>query len=111
MKTSHLALLAMAATVLVACGCSKLTYQHWKTINVGTSTPQAVEATLGDPWKKVDSTWIYNEPDRGVTAMVKFSSDRVVGKTWADADRGLETIGEQPDEPGETEEIHVQQVK
>jgi hypothetical protein len=43
--------------------------------------------------------------------MIKFADDRVVGKEWADAERGMETVGEQPDEPGEATELHIQQVK
>lgn len=111
MKTSHMSLWVLPALALLACGCSKLTYERWRTIDVGTATPESVEATLGDPWKKVDNTWIYNDADQNVTAMIKFSGDRVVGKEWADAERGMETVGQQPDEPGEAESTHVQQIK
>jgi len=111
MKTSLLARLAIVAAVLFACGCSKLTYENWQMIQVGSESPEAVKAMLGKPWRQVDQTWIYNEPDRGVTAMIKFADNRVVGKEWADADRGMETIGEQPDDPGDMEEIRIRRVK
>jgi hypothetical protein len=111
MKALHYGLLLAATAVLFACGCSKLKYENWQTIHVGTATPEAVEATLGEPWKKADHTWVYNDPDRGITAMVKFKDEKAVGKVWADAERGMETVGEQPDQPGETEQTHIQQVK
>lgn len=110
MQTSRLRQWMVAAAVLFVCGCSKLTYDNWQTIHVGTATSDAVEATLGDPWKKVDGTWVYSDTDRGITAMIKFRDDKVVGKEWADADRGMETVGEQPDEPGEAEQMHIQQI-
>jgi hypothetical protein len=111
MMTSHWRGWTLAGLVLIACGCSKLTYERWQTVNVGTASPEAVKATLGEPWKTVNNTWVYNDPDRGVTAMVKFKDSKVVGKEWADANRGLETVGEQPTVPGDAEKIHVQQVK
>lgn len=111
MRRVNLTVWSLACAVLFACGCSKLTYENWRTIDVGTASPEAVEATLGDPWKKIDDTWIYNDTDKNVTARIQFSKNRVVGKEWADADRGLETVGEQPDEPGEAREIHIQEVK
>jgi hypothetical protein len=43
--------------------------------------------------------------------MVKFRDAKVVGKEWADAERGMETAGEQPDQPGEGEHLHIQQIK
>ncbi len=111
MKAFCYALGMAVAGVLLFAGCSKLKYENWETIHVGTATPEAVEATLGEPWKKVNGTWVYNEPDRGITAMIKFKDNKVVGKEWADAERGQETKGEQPDEPGEAEQLHIQQVK
>src|SRR5690606_23251969 len=110
MKSSYLARLAVAAVVVCVCGCSKLTYDNWRTIHVGSESPEAVRATLGERWEKVGQTWVYNDVDRGVTAMIKFADNRVVGKEWADAERGVETVGEQPDEPGDTEEIRIRQV-
>lgn len=101
----------VAALVLLACGCTKLTYERWQTIHVGTASPEVVKATLGDPWKVAYDTWVYSDTDRGITAMVKFRDEKVVGKTWADVDRGMETAGEQPDMPGDTEEVHVQEIK
>lgn len=104
--------LLIAVVLMTAFGCSqKLTYERWQTISVGNSSSTAVEATLGEPWKKAGETWVYNDPDRGVTAMIKLRDDKVVGKEWADAKRGMETIGEQPDEPNEAEHLRIQQVK
>ncbi len=114
MRTSHVkrwAIMAAVAAVAVVCGCSKLTYDNWQTVQVGSASQDVVKATLGDPWKTVDNTWVYNDPDRGVTAMIKFKDDKVVGKEWSDGKRGLETVGEQPTEPGQSEEIHIKQIK
>lgn len=99
------------ASVLLIGGCSKLTYDNWRAIDVGADSPETVQAMLGDPWMEVDQTWVYNDRDRGVTAMIKFEDNRVVGKEWADAKRGMETVGEQPDEPGESETLRIRQVK
>ncbi|HOA73875.1 MAG TPA: hypothetical protein PL151_04255 [Phycisphaerae bacterium] len=111
MRTSYLAGLLLAAGVVLACGCTKLTYENWQRIEVGSESPEAVEARLGEPWRKVEQTWIYNDLDRGVTAMIKFADGKVVGKRWADVEHGLETVGEQPDEPGETEKIEIRTVE
>jgi hypothetical protein len=111
MRTSHAARLALASVILLTWGCSKLTYDNWRAINVGHESPEAVRAILGEPWMKVDQTWVYNDNDRGVTAMIKFADDRVVGKEWADVKRGIETVGEQPDEPGDREELRIRQVR
>ncbi|MBI4580598.1 MAG: hypothetical protein HY718_12900 [Planctomycetes bacterium] len=101
----------VAAAVIAACGCSKLTYENWQTIQVGSASQDLVKATLGEPWKTVDGTWVYNDPDRHITAMVKFSDDKVIGKEWADAERGMETVGEQPDQPGESERLRIQEIR
>ena len=90
MATAHWKRGIVVAAVLCVCGCSKLTYERWQTIHVGTATPECVEATLGEPWKKADGTWVYNEPDQSITAMVKFKDTRfgqVVGDANAAAPR------------------------
>lgn len=111
MTTAYWKRWTVLAGILCACGCSKFTYEHWQTIQVGSATPEAVQATLGDPWKKADGTWVYNDPDQNATAMIKFKDNKVVGKEWADAKRGMETLGEQPTKPGDGENLHIQTIK
>lgn len=101
----------VALALLAACGCSKLTYERWQTIHVGSATPEAVEQTLGEPLQKADNTWVYNDRDRQVTAFIKFREAKVVGKEWIDPERTIETVGEKPDEPGEAEQFHMQKMK
>ena len=99
------------AALLCACGCSKLTYDRWQTIQVGQATPEAVEATLGEPWKKADNTWVYSDTDREITATVTFKDNKVDGTEWTAPKHALEHRGGHPLQPGESDHLHVQEVK
>ncbi|MCL2329765.1 MAG: hypothetical protein FWC56_00510 [Phycisphaerae bacterium] len=102
---------AMAALICLA-GCgSRMTYERWETIRVGSDSPEVVEATLGEPWKKVNDTWVYNKSDQDRTAMIKFKDGKVVGKKWMDVNRGMRVEGEQPTEPGQSEQLRIQTIK
>ena len=97
---------------LVLCGCAeKLTYERFQTIEEGVSSRDAVEATLGKPWQKTGSEWIYHDPDRGITSSVFFEDDTVSGKTWADPDRGM--VGQSPNvkQPGDADRTRVQKIE
>ena len=95
-----------------ACGCTeKLTYERFQTVSDGDS-PQVVESTLGKPWMKSigDQTWVYQDHDRLINAVIYFQDKKVIGKRWADAQHGIEG---QPSvsQPGESREIHMRQIK
>ena len=111
MRTIRFKQWGLAAAVLVLCGCAeKLTYQRFETIHEGASRA-AVEATLGEPWQTTGQEWIYYDADRGITAHVYFDDEDVIGKTWADPERGM--VGKTPhvSQPGEAEQIRVRKIE
>lgn len=96
----------------MAAGCSqKLTYERWATIQPGDSE-EVVAATLGEPADKPsDMTWLYLDPDRNITAYIYFDDAQVIGKTWADPERGM--IGQSPkvNQPGDMERQTYQKIE
>jgi hypothetical protein len=101
----------VALFALIATGCAqKLTHDRWETIHNGAS-PDVVEATLGEPWERMDNQWIYHDEDRGITANVYFDERGVIGKKWADPDRGIEGSNPNVNEPGESEETRVRKME
>ncbi len=96
---------------LFALGCSqKLTYERWDAISEGDS-PEVVQAVLGEPVEKLDMRWMYMDPDRGVTADIYFGDSKVIGKTWADPDRGM--VGKSPhvNQPGDSDQIRLRKIE
>lgn len=96
MKTWRVGLLAVAATAWAwNAGCTKLTYERWKTLNLESSKAE-VEAVLGNDhvaWRKADS-WMYHDPDRQVSVSFEFSgADKVSYSRWVDPQHGMEEIG------------------
>ena len=95
-------------TVLFASGCTQtLTYERWDTLYDG-ATPEVVQGTLGDPWQESDEKGIYHDTDRGITATIFFEDDEMIGKEWADPDRGF--VGSNPHiaQPGDSDELRIQ---
>lgn len=92
-------------------GCSqKLTYDRWELIRDGQS-PDAVQATLGEPVEKLDMSWLYMDADRGVTANIYFQENKVIGKTWCDPDRGMQGKSPHVNEPGDREDLKYQKIE
>ena len=111
MCTRRVASWLSLATCFTLCGCaSNLTYERWATLHQG-ATPETVEATLGEPWQKADGTWVYHDPDRGITASIFFEHDTMIGKEWADPDRGIAGSNPRVTQPGDAEEIRVQRIE
>jgi len=102
---------AVAALGVMICGCARqLTYERWNTLHNG-ATPEAVEATLGEPWQRMDDTWLYHDRGRGITATIYFERDRMTGKQWADPDRGVVGSNPRVRQPGDAEELRVQAIE
>ena len=99
-----------AGGLLVLTGCSqKLTYERWQTLHVGAS-PEAVELTLGEPWKIADDTWVYSDDDRGISSTVTFSDSKMAHTQWHDPQHVGAEIGEKPAlKPGESDEMKIQE--
>ncbi|NLX22225.1 MAG: hypothetical protein GXY55_11250 [Phycisphaerae bacterium] len=96
---------------LLLAGCAeKLTFERWQTIHDGMHS-DAVTATLGEPWQTTEQTWIYSDENRGVTAMVYFRDDAVIGKTWQSPEHGTQGTSPNVNQPGESEEIRVRTIK
>lgn len=92
-------------------GCSqKLTYERWELVREGQS-PDAVQATLGDPVEKLDMSWLYVDPDRGITADIYFQDDKVVGKRWCDPDRGMQGKSPNVNESGDREDLKYKKIE
>jgi len=101
----------MVAVVLAACGCAEtLTYERYEMINTGDS-PEVVQATLGKPLTKTDMTWAYNDYDREITAFIYFQDDKVSGKRWDDPEHGQQGGNPNVNEPGDADELNIQQIK
>lgn len=95
--------------LLMVTGCAeKLTYERWKTLNLGDST-EAVEKTLGKPWEREFGTWVYYDSDRNVTATAIFDENgKLLKKTWLSPDI-QDGQGDLLTEPGQSEEINVRE--
>jgi hypothetical protein len=96
MKAWRLGLLAVAAAGFAwNAGCTKLTYEHWKTLTLQSTKPE-VEAVLGNDhvaWRKADS-WMYHDPDRQVSVSLEFANgDKVSYSRWSDPQHGMEELG------------------
>jgi hypothetical protein len=77
------------AALLVATGCAsrdKLTEQNFRQIRVNASTETDVQDLIGEPNSKLPGLWMYQRPDKHLTAMVDFDeSGKVVRVQWIDA--------------------------
>lgn len=91
-RTSWIVLAALSGSL--AMGCSKLTYENWKTLTL--QSPKAeVEAVLGEPNQyRMEDRWMYHDPDRQVTVNFEFrEGDKVTYSRWVDPDHGVHEIG------------------
>ncbi|HOW69271.1 MAG TPA: hypothetical protein PKY77_01620 [Phycisphaerae bacterium] len=110
MKPASLGVLLIPAVSLLLPGCSeKLTYQRWETIHDGMN-PEAVEATLGEPWHKTDKTWLYSDDDRGIYAHIYFDGGKVISKKWTSPEVGIKGRSPNVNQPGDAEEVKVQKL-
>lgn len=101
----------LALILLAAVGCAqKLTYERWETIHDGEDYG-SVESTLGDPFQQTAETWVYQDTDRGITAMVYFQNGQVIGKKWACPEHGMQGKSPHVNQPGESEEIIIRETK
>lgn len=100
-----------AALGITLLGCAeKLTFNRFETIHEG-DPPEAVEATLGKPDMRQDTTWIYSDLDRQIRADVYFRESKVIGKTWRDPEHGM--VGKSPyvNQVGDSHEIRYRETK
>lgn len=112
MKSTIFKLTPVAVLAFMACGCGeKLTYERFQTIRTGDS-PRVVEATLGKPTIRGigDQTWVYQDYDRCINAVVYFQEAKVLDKKWSDLHRGIEG-NPAVSQPGESREIKVREIK
>ncbi len=100
----------MVAGCIFATGCNDpLQYENFSHIRQNATMQWEVEKLIGDPDQKLDNQWLYERPEKHLTALVDFDSDgTVTRKQWIDADSG---VWEDSQEPGEgntrqTIEIH-----
>lgn len=112
MKSAILGMIPLVVLAALACGCSeKLTYERFQTIRNGDS-PEIVESTLGQPAIRGagDQTWVYQDYDRGINAVIYFHDAKVTDKKWSDAERGIQG---QPavSRPGESRELRVREIR
>jgi hypothetical protein len=112
MKSTIYRLIPVAILGFMACGCAeKLTYERFQTIQTGDS-PRVVESTLGKPTIRGigDQTWVYQDYDRCINAVVYFHEAKVSDKKWSDMQRGIEGKPS-VSQPGESREVHVREIK
>ncbi len=105
-------LIPVATLALLACGCGeKLTYERFQNIRSG-DLSRVVESTLGKPTIRGigDQTWVYQDYDRCINAVVYFQDGKVTDKTWSDLKRTVEA-NPKVSQPGESHETHMRQVK
>ena len=78
----------VAAVLLVSVGCTKLTFENWQLIREGQSKI-VVQKTLGEPTIMLKDNWVWNDPDRAITANVWYNAEgKVIAKQWVSAKRG-----------------------
>jgi len=107
-KSFKYAWVMLVALILVGCA-EKLVYERWQTVHDGMSS-DAVAATLGEPWKTTDQTWLYYDEDRHINAQIYYEGDKVIGKAWQDPKFGMQGKTPHVNQPGESEEIKAQTI-
>ncbi len=82
-------LTGMLLLSMAAAGCAeKLTYERFGMLSRGTSDKVDAEMTLGAPNTKLPDQWIWERPNKGLTAWIEFDADgRITSKRWVDAER------------------------
>ena len=72
-------------------GCQDLlVYQNFSQIHENASTQAEVARIIGEPDQKLGNQWLYERPDKHLTALVDFDeSGRVTRKQWIDAMSGV----------------------
>ncbi|RJP31708.1 MAG: hypothetical protein C4547_15015 [Phycisphaerales bacterium] len=92
MRSRYLRMIGLTGLALsagVAAGCAdKLTYERFGMLSRGTSDKTDAELTLGEPNTKLPDQWIWERPDKGLTAWIEFGPDgKIKSKRWVDAER------------------------
>lgn len=103
MQRSRFPILASCAALtafLVSAGCADpLQYENFSHIRQNATQQWEVEKLIGEPDQKLDNQWLYERPDRHLTALVDFNAGgTVTRKQWIDAESG---VWEDSKEPGE----------
>ena len=72
-------------------GCQdRLVYQNFSQIHENASTQAEVARVIGEPSQKLENQWLYERPDKHLTALVDFDeTGRVTRKQWIDAMSGV----------------------
>ncbi len=111
MRTKVLTGILIAVAAMIAVGCAeKLTYPRWQTVREG-MTADAVKATLGEPWRETDQTWIYYDENKSINVMVYFDKGQVIGTMWSDPEHGAQGRSPNVNQPGESQEIKAPKTK
>ena len=82
-----LGILTFAFVLQVGCASpDRLTETNFRQIKVNASTEADVRTLLGEPTNKLPGLWMFERPDRHLTAMVDFDeAGRVSRVQWIDA--------------------------
>lgn len=82
-------LMLACASLLAASACAsrdKLTEQNFRQIRLSASTEDDVKNLIGEPTSKLPGLWMYQRPDKHLTAMVDFDDQgKVTRVQWIDA--------------------------
>lgn len=91
--------LSVAFFALTFSGCADpLKYENFSQIREDATMDWEVQKLIGDPSQKLDNQWLYERPDKHLTALVDFNRDgRVVRKQWIDAMNNVWEDSEEPD--------------
>jgi hypothetical protein len=74
-----------SATILTGCK-DPLTYENFTLIHENASSQAEVARIIGEPNNELDNQWLYERPEKHLTAIVDFDGrGLVVRKQWIDA--------------------------
>ncbi len=75
---------------LFTVGCQdKLTHDNFSRIQQRASTQREVELTIGEPDQKIGTRWMWERPDKHLTAMIDYDEQGLVSrKQWIDGTTG-----------------------
>ncbi len=97
--------------LLLLAGCAqKLTYERWELIREGDSA-QDVQSILGEPMQRGNTSWLYFDGDRNITADIYFQDDKVTGKRWSDPKHSFSGGSPNVKQPGDAEELRYRKRK
>lgn len=93
MRTSMLRTLFVTIAIgsfALTVGCQdKLTHDNFSRIQQRASSQREVELIIGEPDQKIGNRWMWERPDKHLTAMVDYDEQGVVSrKQWIDGTTG-----------------------